>query len=314
MEIKTKYLSYCNTPQLSKTNACVNFKSNNFENLNDNKNVKASYETIKKFLALPIEELTTSKLQEALKVQIKSINEYKQDKNQIKGFASLEYNTDCDGNFSKFTIHIPDNIGEDKLSKSQLLASLAHEYTHYLQLTSMQTNEKQFFDELKMAGLNIPEIMPDILKSAQEAFDGSLTTLCMCIINDMCTQNGLTKSSKTNTIFGNINVDNNKIAQAMYYDNEEDFVKNFKKDFTDFDEITKKTINNNQYLKQISKIYPEAIYNTIKQLLITFCYNNAKDEAEAYYTENKIFYTQGYEDRSSEIKYKYFNLLAKALE
>lgn len=315
MEIKnTSYLYHCGIAPLTNSQSSVSFKGNDsYNHLKESDSVKNSIEAIRKFLALPAEEITVSKLQQALNIPIKSMSEYQKLNNISAPFAVLSYSTNVNGEYSKFSILLPDDIANDKLGKSAFLAVLAHEYTHYLQLQKQESLQKQFFDELKMAGLNIPEIMPDILKGADEAFRSEIGLLLQGTMLDLVGANASKSMGKNNAIFADIVVNEDIIAKSIGYDSAEEFIKYFKQDFPGFNEIAQKTINSNPYLKQMYNMYPSVMLDAMKNLLVTYCRCHAKQEAEAYFTENKMFYTQGYDERGSEISYKYYNLIAKAL-
>ena len=317
MEIKNiNYLYHCGVSPLTNSQSSVSFKGkDNYDHLTTSDSVKNSIDVTRKFLPLPAEEITVSKLQEALNLPVKSMSEYQKlnNLNVSSPFAVLRYSTNVNGEYSKFLIFLPDDIANDKLGNSAFLASLAHEYTHYLQLQKSESPQKQFFDELKMAGLNIPEIMPDILKGADEAFRSEINLLKQGTTADLIGANSSKSMGKNNAILADIVVNEDIIAKSIGYDSAEEFIKYFKQDFPSFNEIAQKTINSNPYLKQMYNMYPSVMLDAMKNLLVTYCRCHAKQEAEAYFTENKMFYTQGYDERGSEISYKYYNLIAKAL-
>ena len=51
----------------------------------------------------------------------------------------------------------------------------------------------------------------------------------------------------------------------------------------------------------------------IKNIIIEYCKASVKNEYEAYFTENMIAKNQNFEDRGSELAYKYNKLIFEAL-
>ena len=85
--------------------------------------------------------------------------------------------------------------------------------------------------------------------------------------------------------------------------------KNFIKDVDVFRQFALRLCCNVPAIKNLYISNPTRTISLISELLIEYCKNSSRQEKEAYLTENIIAKKQGFEDKASELAYKYHNLI-----
>lgn len=213
------------------------------------------------------------------------------------------------------TIVVPLIEKTDKMGKTIYVMNFVHELTHKYQIDKKEDPRQQIVQDTLNAGFKLREVGNDFTRFSNfyisEINGHTMRRVVGCVLG----ADGLESYSQTGGLaLTNAIVDENKIANALGYRNEDEFITYFAKDNVPFNEIVNTICTRNQILANKCVDSPTIIKEKIRTILIKYFKNSSKIEKEAYLTENKVANLQGYNDKVSECIYKYHTLVEKAFD
>lgn len=213
------------------------------------------------------------------------------------------------------TIVVPLIERTDKIGKTIYVMNFVHELTHKYQIDKKEDPRQQVAQDTLNAGFKLREVGNDFTRFSDFYINEINGYTMRRVVGSILGSEGLDSYTQTGGIaLSNTIVDGNKIANALGYRNENEFITYFAKDNVPFDEIVSTICTRNQILANKCIDSPTATREKIRTILIKYFKNSSKIEKEAYLTENKVAKLQGYDDKVSECIYKYHALVEKAFD
>lgn len=203
----------------------------------------------------------------------------------------------------------------DKIGKTIYVMNFVHELTHKYQIDKKEDPRQQVAQDTLNAGFKLREVGNDFTKFSDFYINEINSYTMRKVVGYVLGYDGLESYTQTGGLaLTNTVVNANKIANALGYIDEDDFIANFAKDNVPLDEIVNTISTRNSILASKCVDSPTTTKEKIRTILIKYFKNSSKIEKEAYLTENKVAKLQGYDEKTSECTYKYHAMVEKAFD
>lgn len=293
------------------TSSKVAFKGTQDENIS--RNIQEAVKAGEKILKLKPKEISINNIRRFFDVPIVPFSQIKDATTEV---AALDYKFDgTQGEIipNSLCIFVPDLKKQNRIAKTNYAMNLTHEYTHAKQIKNGEKENLKLYESAKKSGFSAGTI-GTLIKYGSQCYRAISGEPMRNVISKICGEEGRQSyNDNYGMILINRVVSEDDIAQALDFSNADNMRKLLKTNLKSFDMIADTLCNNVPELNNKAKINYSETKETVKKILIEYCAQSSKQEYEAYLAENMIAKKQGYDEKGSEVAYKYHKMIFESL-
>ena len=293
------------------TSSKVAFKGTQDENIR--RNTQEAVRAGEKILRLKPKEISINNIRRFFDVPIVPFSKIEDATTEV---AAIDYQLDgVKGEIvpNSLCIFVPDLKKQNRIAKTNYAMNLTHEYTHAKQIKSGDNENLKLCESAKKAGFSVGTIGA-LIKYASQCYRAISGEPMRNVISKICGEEGRQSyNDNYGMILINRVVSEDDVAQALDFSNADNMRKLLKTSLKSFDVIADTLCNNVPELNNRAKINYFETKEMVKNMLIDYCAQSSKQEYEAYLAENMIAKKQGYDEKGSEVAYKYHKMIFESL-